>query len=200
MVDSPSVRASADRSGYVEADVADDQVGVDDTEPVDIPTRWEGCSERPRDHHVARDRAARSAEMIDGSPVGESLSRIGDVDVRRPNHRTAIVELHGEHDLQTAVQFRDLLSCLVDEVALLVVDVSDAQFIDSSVLHNLVHARRLAIERGSRLLLHRGTASNVRRALEISGIANALECVPDRDEALALHEQEFTDVPGYYLG
>jgi anti-anti-sigma factor len=120
--------------------------------------------------------------------------------VRRPNHRTAIVELHGEHDLETAVQLRDLLSCLVDEIELLVVDMSDAQFIDSSVLHNLVHARRLAVEHHSRLLLHLGTAPTVRRALEISGIGNALECVPNRDEALAFHEQEFTDLPGYYLG
>ena len=71
------------------------------------------------------------------------------------------------------------------ENELVVVDVSEAAFIDSSFLHNVVGADRLARERGSRLRLQHGTALIVMRALEVSGILAVLDSVSTREAALA---------------
>ena len=108
-----------------------------------------------------------------------------DLDVLRPRVGAAVVELHGEHDLGTKIEIRELFTSLVEENDLVVIDVSDAGFIDSSFLHNLAEADRLARSRGSRLRLQLGTAAIVRRALEISGLLERLDCVPDREQALA---------------
>ena len=60
-----------------------------------------------------------------------------------------MVELSGEHDLETKDALHELLTSLIEENELVVVDISEAEFIDSSVLHNLVVADQLALERGS---------------------------------------------------
>jgi anti-anti-sigma regulatory factor len=62
--------------------------------------------------------------------------------------------------------------------------VSDADFVDSSVLHNLVRADRLARAGGSRFVLQMGTARIVRLAIETSGILDSLTWVGSREEAL----------------
>ena len=110
---------------------------------------------------------------------------IPDLDVLRPRVGAAVVELHGEHDLATKTEVRELLTSLVETNDLVVIDVTDARFIDSSFLHNLAEADRLARSRGSRLRLQLGTASIVRKALEVSGLLERLDCAPDREQALA---------------
>ena len=61
-----------------------------------------------------------------------------DVEVIRPAEGVAVVALHGEHDALTDEALGALLGSLVDESALVVVDVSDAEFVDSSFLRNLM--------------------------------------------------------------
>lgn len=98
-----------------------------------------------------------------------------DVDVIRVAPDVAVVALHGEHD---AMGQEDLSVLLSDEVSgngLVVVDVSNADFIDSSVLHNLVRADRLARDHGSRVVLQVGTARAVRSAMNVSGAFSSLE-------------------------
>lgn len=109
-----------------------------------------------------------------------------DVDVSRPSDDTAVICLRGEHDVVTKQQLAHLLA---DEIAtnnLVVVDVTDAEFVDSSFLHNLVKADRLARSCGSRFVLQMGTARIVRSAIEITGILDALEWAGSREEALAM--------------
>ena len=110
---------------------------------------------------------------------------IPDVEVSRPKVGAAVVELRGEHDLASRSEIRELFASVVEANDLVVVDVSEAAFIDSSMLHNLASAHRLAQSRGSRFRLQLGTAPVVRRALEISGLLEYLDCVPDREQALA---------------
>ncbi len=110
---------------------------------------------------------------------------IPDLHVLRPRVGAAVVEVHGEHDVATKTDVRELFTSLVETNDLVVIDVTDAQFIDSSFLHNLALADRLARSRGSRLRLQLGTAMIVRTALEISGLLEHLDCVPDREQALA---------------
>jgi anti-anti-sigma regulatory factor len=67
-----------------------------------------------------------------------------------------------------------------------VVDVGDADFIDSSFLRNLLVADRHAREQGKVFRLQMGTAPIVRRALEASGILQRLDVVHSRAAALEL--------------
>ncbi len=104
--------------------------------------------------------------------------------VLRPAVSKAVVELTGEHDLDSKYSLRELLTELVESNDLVVVDLSDAEFIDSSIIQNLVNADRLARERGSRVRIQLHTAAIVERALEITGIFDFLDCVSDRETAL----------------
>jgi anti-anti-sigma factor len=96
-----------------------------------------------------------------------------------------VVELNAEHDLATKDALRDLFSTLVEQNDLIVIDLTHAEFIDTSVIYNLALADRLARARGSNVRVQLGTAGIARRALEITGMVEQLDCVVDRDEALA---------------
>ncbi len=97
----------------------------------------------------------------------------------------AVVECTGEHDCTTQEAIDRLFAGLVMENELVVIDVSEAVFIDSSFLQSLVKADRLARERGARLRLQHSTTFIVLRALEISGILTFLDSVATREDALA---------------
>lgn len=95
-----------------------------------------------------------------------------------------IIALRGEHDLATSEEMRALLDVLVRENELVVIDLSGAEFIDSSVLNNLMRAHRGARERGSTVRLQLGGAAIVRKVLEIGGLLDHLDCVDTREQAL----------------
>ena len=95
-----------------------------------------------------------------------------------------VVEIVGEHDLASHNTIHDLFLRLVEAKDLLVVDVSEATFIDSSFLRALVSANKHAEEVGSRLRLQVGTAPIVKKVLEISHLVEYLDCAHDREEAL----------------
>lgn len=111
------------------------------------------------------------------------LSDLDDVSIERPDDACAIVVFRGEHDLASRDAVRDLLSSLVEERELVVADFSDARFVDSSMLSALMDVRKVAQERGSAFRLQLSTASIVRRAFEISGVAKALGYASTREEA-----------------
>lgn len=107
-----------------------------------------------------------------------------DVEVIRPGEDIAVIALHGEHDTVTKEQLALLLAEEIGANELVVVDVTDADFVDSSFLHNLVKADRLATTRGSRFVLQMGTARIVRSAIEVSGLLHTLDWAGTREEAL----------------
>jgi anti-sigma B factor antagonist len=80
-----------------------------------------------------------------------------------------VVSLGGELDLYNADEVRDaLLGASAGEPALLVVDLREVRFIDSTALGVLIEARsRMADRRGFRLA---APGLETRRALEISGL------------------------------
>ena len=119
------------------------------------------------------------------STVLDDSSAIDDVIVSRPRGGVALVELQGEHDSCTEAEFGRLLTQLTVDNRLVVVDVSGAKLIDSSVLHNLVKADQHARAVGARLVLQMGTASIVRQALEVSGLLEHLDWAGSREEALS---------------
>ncbi len=97
----------------------------------------------------------------------------------------AVVEALGEHDLSTRDEAAELFGQLVAENDLVVVDLSQAYFIDSSFLNNLVQAQRAARKRGHTLVLQIGTEPAVRRLLEITRFLDHFDHAYSRQEALA---------------
>ena len=123
-----------------------------------------------------------------GDQVRESTDAPGvieNVEVSEHGDGVAVVALLGEHDLLSSDQVEGLLSNLVAANKLVVVDVSKAEFIDSSLIHNLVKADSQARAEGNRFVLQLGTAPIVKRALEVSGLLSHLDCASSREEALA---------------
>jgi anti-sigma B factor antagonist len=96
----------------------------------------------------------------------------------------AVVTLCGEHDLRTQRQLQQTLRSLQRSGEAIVVDLSEVEFIDSSVLNSFVSADKAARERGTRLTLQVGTESIVHKALEVSGLLQLLPCAPTREEAI----------------
>ena len=113
------------------------------------------------------------------------MACLSDLHVLHPRPGAAVVECAGEHDVTSRDELGRLFTGLVMENDLVVIDVSEAAFIDSSFLHNLVVADQLARQRGSRLRLQHGSTVIVTRALEVSGILTLLDSVSTREAALA---------------
>jgi anti-anti-sigma factor len=105
--------------------------------------------------------------------------------VLHPRPDTAVVEVLGEHDLGTADETATLFARLVAENPLVVVDLSQTQFIDSSFLKSLKNAQQTATELGHTVLLQVNTEPVVRRVLEITNFFDHFDHVSTREEALA---------------
>lgn len=96
----------------------------------------------------------------------------------------SVVRLHGEHDLAT----RDgLLSALASELeeADLVIDVSQATFVDSSTLHAIVSTEKLARSLGRQLVVVAAATCVARRPLEICGLDRVIAIEETPEAALA---------------
>lgn len=107
------------------------------------------------------DPAASSTGATGGreSPVAGIENRDGGV----------VVSLTGELDLYNAEAVRAaLLECCADEPALLVVDLEQVKFIDSTALGVLIEARSRMANRSAFRLASPGLET--RRALEVSGL------------------------------
>jgi len=102
-----------------------------------------------------------------------------------PRPGTAVVEVLGEHDLATAEETAELFAGVVGENTLVIVDLSETRFIDSSFLKNLKNAQQSANQLGHTVLLQVNTEPIVKRMLEISGFLTHFDHVSTRDEALA---------------
>jgi anti-anti-sigma factor len=112
------------------------------------------------------------------------VGSLEDVVVSWPRPGAAVVECRGEHDLTIGDQLDALLTELVTDNDLVVIDVSEAQFIDSTFLHLLLKSDRLARQRGSTVRLQHSTGPIVAGVLEISGVIDRLDSVTTREEAL----------------
>jgi anti-anti-sigma factor len=118
------------------------------------------------------------------------------VRVDSPGDGVVVVELADEHDVTTKQVVRVLLAGLIDENDLVVVDVTGARFIDSSVIHNVFVANETAKEKGKAFRLQLGTAPIVRRALEISGILDVVSTAGSREEAIRVgHDEPASGLP-----
>jgi anti-anti-sigma factor len=105
------------------------------------------------------------------------VESVGEVDVLR---------LLGEHDLASAPELGRVLRSLVDGDGGVVVDVSETEFIDASIVGALADGDMLLRERRRRLVLQTGTKAVVRRVLEVAAVERLFTCVNDRAAAVEM--------------
>jgi anti-anti-sigma factor len=102
----------------------------------------------------------------------------------------AAVCLDGEFDMANASLLSDEIEETLASGDDLILDLSQATFIDSSVIHVLFASARAAAARGRRLVLQVGTAPIVERALELAAIERVVARAHDREEAVRLLQQQ----------
>ena len=106
-------------------------------------------------------------------------------EILRPRPGTAQVVLGGEHDLASAPRLQKTLDDSLRSCSHLVVDLTAAEFIDSTTLNVLVRTRNRAYDGGVEFTLVLASTPIVERALEISGVLPSLNRVATIEEALA---------------
>jgi anti-sigma B factor antagonist len=112
--------------------------------------------------------------------------RTGELALERKEAALAVLTISGEHDLSTAPSLRRRLDTLIDERTAVVVDLTPATFIDSSILGAILDARRRATEaQVGYAVIHSNGADAVDRVLEVTGLRSELPVHVDRDEATA---------------
>jgi anti-anti-sigma factor len=120
------------------------------------------------------------APNVSPTPFDVANEQVGDV---------CVLSVSGELDLGTAPQLEQPLEEALAADGSLLIDLSACEFIDSTGIALLVRAwQRLDGESaqagGGRFALC-GLNDQVRRLLELSGLASSLSIHPGRDEAIA---------------
>jgi anti-anti-sigma factor len=108
----------------------------------------------------------------------------GTIEVEIQSDETAIVTLHGEHDMATTTEVSIALAVAAGCPSILV-DVSDCTFIDSTVVSVLLRAAGLARSRSGALEIVVPTGSSARRGLEIGGVDQLLRLHETREAGIA---------------
>ena len=98
--------------------------------------------------------------------------------------RRCHILLRGEDDLASVPLLADKLANAMAQFTKLIVDLSEAQFIDSSTIKTIVTAKRAADTADRHFNLVLGTAAVVEMALKLSGVLPELNHVATLDEAL----------------
>lgn len=95
-----------------------------------------------------------------------------------------MLRLLGEWDLANAAEVRVAAIEAICSSDVLVVDLSQTAFIDSTVIHTLLRARALALDEHKQLVIELQSASIVRRALEVTGVLEQLPVVESDGQVL----------------
>jgi len=112
------------------------------------------------------------------------MSRNDEIRVERPSADSVVVELTGQHDLSSSRDLERLLDSLIADTKLVVADVSNAEFVDSTVPNTFIRIHTQAAEKGRTFRVQLGTEAIVRRAFELTGVLEVLDWAPTREEAL----------------
>lgn len=100
--------------------------------------------------------------------------------------------LEGDFDLSNAPAFGKEVGRALENGNNLILDLSQATFIDSSVVHVLVNASRAVTGSERAVVLQLGTAAIVERVLEIAEIERVLPRAHQRQEAVRMIRQAET--------
>jgi anti-sigma B factor antagonist len=124
---------------------------------------------------------------MDANPI--VLDDAGDV---------VVVVVEGEHDIYTAPTLRERLDEAIGRGGGIVVDLTTATFVDSSVLGALLDARRRALEaeQGFVVCVGESVEPGVQRILDITGLVPVLPVVSGRAEAIDAARADGNGPPG----
>ena len=114
----------------------------------------------------------------------------GVIRVDRETDDIVAVCLEGDFDRTNASAVDAYIDLALDAGNDLILDFSDASFIDSSIIHVVVRAARSAGIREQAIVLQLGTAAIVERVLEVVKIEQVLPRAHDRREALRMIQQQ----------
>ena len=97
-----------------------------------------------------------------------------------------VVLVEGEHDIYTAPTLRERLYEALERGGGVVVDLTAATFVDSSVLGALLDARRRALDadQGYVVCVGEQVEPGVQRILDITGLRSEFRIFDDIDDAL----------------
>jgi len=107
------------------------------------------------------------------------------IEVRSPQPHAALVVLAGEHDLHSADEVQETLDQSLAVCDHLIVDLSTAEFVDSTIIGVLLQTKKNAIELDRKFNVVLGTAPAVERILNVTGVVSLLNIVPTVERALA---------------
>lgn len=97
-----------------------------------------------------------------------------------------VLTLHGEHDISVKAGLRRALDRVFAAGSAVVVDLSEVEFIDSSVLGALTYGHRRATKEPHQLAVVIADPERpVARLLGMAGLTNALDTYTSRAEAIA---------------
>jgi anti-sigma B factor antagonist len=101
-----------------------------------------------------------------------------------------VISMSGDHDVFTAPELRTAVNKSIEKPEPVVIDLTDASFIDSSILAVLLGGLRRAREGGVgfALVLDADRSSPVRRILEVTGLVPVFPIHPELEEAVAAAE------------
>lgn len=117
-------------------------------------------------------------------PAGGAAATVASVELKissRSQKDVAVVAVGGEIDLYTAPQLRDeLVGALEDGARLLVIDMSRAEFCDSTGISVLLSAMKRSRDKGGDLELVAPKPA-VMKVLEVTGLDEVFTIHPDLD-------------------
>jgi anti-sigma B factor antagonist len=117
-----------------------------------------------------------------GNPDGV---QIGEIDLEQTESGIAIISISGEHDLNTAPQLRQRVEEQIDAGNAVVIDLTKASFVDSSILGVILEGARRSTDTGIGFAVAQaGGAMAVRRVLDVTGLRAELPVHPSREDAL----------------
>jgi anti-sigma B factor antagonist len=110
--------------------------------------------------------------------------RTGEIALHTNEAGYPVLSISGEHDLNTAPDLRGRLDELISAGQSVIVDLTPATFVDSSILGAILDARRRAGEAGIGFAVAQaGGADAVARVLDITGLREELPVHSDLDSA-----------------
>ncbi len=113
---------------------------------------------------------------------------------RREAAGGALIAPRGDLDLATVDVLAEALGAAEESHELIVLDLRDVPFMDSSGLHTLIAADLRMRERGARLVVVQG-GEQIRRLLGLTGADKHLEVVEDPAEVLPDRTDSPTPAP-----
>lgn len=137
--------------------------------------------------------ARRSADANpDETGSAESPPGGGRIDVER-SRGVWILTLHGDHDISTQASLREQLGLVADAGGPIVVDLSHASFVDSTVIGAIAVASAGVDREGTPLTLVAPASCVGTRLVELVGIGGRIPAFRTRTEAVAAHLRDQHD-------